>query len=146
MIDIENLPKIGERSAEDILELLARPFKPEVIRSRRVGGKDVRYLPITAVVERLNKSCNVWSFRILDREMITMLLNRWDDQAKKSQPRETMVFTVVGELTIPELGTRCGLGVQAVDPGSGEDLLKGAPADALKKAAGLFGLWQPPLD
>jgi hypothetical protein len=82
MIDIENLPKIGERSAEDILELLARPFKPEVIRSRRIGGKDVRYLPITAVVERLNKSCNVWSFRILDREMITMLLNRWDDQAK----------------------------------------------------------------
>jgi hypothetical protein len=139
-IDLEALPAIGSRSAEDILELLAKPFKPEVIRSRRIAGKDVRYLPITAVVERLNRACNSWSFRIVGHETITMMLNR------RPEPRETPVFVVTGELEIPELGVRQGLGVQAIDDGGGEDLLKGASSDALKKAAQLFGLWQPPLD
>ena len=137
-IDLEALPAIGNRSAEQIYELLAKPFKPEVIRSRRIAGKDVRYLPVSAVIERLNKSCNSWSFRIVRHETITMMLNR------RPEPRETPVFVVTGELEIPELGVRQGLGVQAIDDGGGEDLLKGASSDALKKAAQLFGLWQPP--
>jgi len=139
MIDIENLPKIGERSAEDILELLARPFKPEVIRSRRIGGKDVRYLPIAAVVERLNRATNCWDFKIVSRDRETMVLNR------RPEPRDVMVSVVIGELTIPEIGTRQAIGVQSLDDGSGEDLLKGAVSDSLKKCAQLFGV-QPPVD
>ena len=137
-IDLETLPAIGERSAEQIYELLGKPFKPEVIKSRRIAGRDVNYVPVGAVIERLNKSCNSWSFRIVSHETITMMLNR------RPEPRETPVFVVTGELEIPELGVRQGLGVQAIDDGGGEDLLKGASSDALKKAAQLFGLWQPP--
>jgi hypothetical protein len=47
---------------------------------------------------------------------------------------------VVGELMIPELGSRQAIGVQALDDGSGEDLLKGAASDSLKKCASLFGV------
>jgi len=137
-IDLETLPAIGERSAEQIYELLGKPFKPEVVKSRKIAGRDARYLPIGAVVERLNKATNTWSFRIVSHETITMMLNR------RPEPRETPVFVVTGELEIPELGVRQGLGVQAIDDGGGEDLLKGASSDALKKAAQLFGLWQPP--
>ncbi len=144
MIDIENLPKIGSRSAEQIYELLGKPFKPEVIRSRRIAGRDVNYVPVGAVIERLNRACNRWSFRIVEHETITMRLNRWNDELKRSEPRDVSVFTAIGELEIPELGTRQAIGVQAIDDGGGEDILKGASSDALKKAAQLFGLWQPP--
>jgi len=138
MIDLENLPAIGSRSAEDVLQLLGKPFKPEVIRSRKIAGRDVNYVPVGAVIERLNKSCNSWSFRIVSHETITMMLNR------RPEPRETPVFVVTAELEIPELGIRQAIGVQAIDDGGGEDLLKGASSDALKKAAQLFGLWSPP--
>ena len=143
MIDLETLPAIGNRSAEQILELLARPFRPELIRSRKIAGRDCRYLPVSAVVERLNRACNTWGFRIVSHETTPMMLSRWDDETRKSQPRETPVFTVVGELEIPELGARQALGLQALDPGGGEDLLKGASSDALKKCAQLYGMWQP---
>ena len=137
-IDLETLPAIGKRSAEQILELLARPFRLEVIRSRKIAGRDVRYLPVSAVIGRLNKSCNTWSFRIVRHETITMMLSR------RPEPRDVPVFVVTAELEVPELGTRQAVGVQALDDGGGEDLLKGASSDALKKAAGLFGLWSPP--
>ena len=137
-IDLEALPAIGNRSAEDILQLLAKPFKPEVIRSRRIAGRDVNYVPVGAVIERLNKSCNTWDFRIVNRDRETMVLNR------RPEPRGVMVSVVIGELTIPEIGTRQSIGVQAIDDGGGEDLLKGAVSDSLKKAAQLFGMWSPP--
>lgn len=47
---------------------------------------------------------------------------------------------VTGELTVPEIGTRQAIGVQALDEGSGEDLLKGAGSDSLKKCNSLFGV------
>lgn len=50
------------------------------------------------------------------------------------------VSAVVGELKIPELGTRQAMGVQALDGGSGEDLVKGTGSDALKKCRSLFGV------
>jgi hypothetical protein len=143
MIDLENLPEIGNRSAEQILELLARPFRPELIRSRKIAGRQIQYLPTGAVVERLNRATNAWSFRIVDRRFEALMLSRWNEEQRKSEYREVQVYTVVGELEIPELGARQGLGVQALDPGGGEDLLKGASSDSLKKCAQLFGMWSP---
>jgi len=142
-IDIGNLPEIGSRSASDILELLGKSFRPELIKSRRIGGKDVRYLPVAAIIERLNRAANSWDFRIVSHETRPMMLNRWNDELKRSEARSVDVFVVVGELEIPELGTRQAIGVQSLDDGSGEDLLKGAVSDSLKKAAQLFGV-QPP--
>lgn len=141
---IENLTQItptGERSPEEILELLGRRFRPEAIQQRKIGGgRQVSYLPVSAVIERLNKACNTWSFRIVSRDRELMQLNRWNEQTRRSEPRDVPVSIVVGELEIPELGKREAIGVQALDDGSGEDLLKGAASDSLKKCASLFGV------
>ena len=135
------LAPIGERSPELILELLGRRFRPDAIKQRKVGGgRQVAYIPVEAVIERLNKACNTWHFRIVSRERETMILNRWNDATRKSEPKEVSVSVTTGELEIPELGIRQAIGVQALDDGSGEDLLKGAGSDALKKCASLFGV------
>jgi hypothetical protein len=123
-----------------ILDLLGRRFRPEVIQERKIGGRQVAYVPVAAVIERLNRACNTWNFRIVSRERDTMILNRWNQETRQSAPREVSVSVVVGELTIPEIGTRQAIGVQALDDGSGEDLLKGAASDSLKKCASLFGV------
>ena len=141
MSEPNQLAPIGERSPELILELLGRRFRPDAIKQRKVGGgRQVAYIPVEAVIERLNKACNTWNFRVVARERETMILNRWNDATRKSEPKDVQVSVVTGELEIPELGTRQAIGVQALDDGSGEDLLKGAGSDALKKCASLFGV------
>jgi hypothetical protein len=139
-LDVQNLAPVGQRTTEDIIDLLGRRFRPEVVQQRKIGGRDVSYVPVSAVIERLNRACNTWDFMIVSRHRETMVLNRWNEATRKSEPRDVMVSVVIGELTIPELGSRQALGVQALDDGSGEDLLKGAASDALKKCASLFGL------
>ncbi len=126
------------RSAEEIRQLLARPFRPDVIRSRKIAGRQIQYLPTGAVRERLNRATNTWSFRIVDRKFEALMLSRWNEEQRKSEYREVQVYTVVGELEIPELGVRQAIGLQEMDEGSGADLLQGAASDALKKAARLF--------
>jgi hypothetical protein len=123
-----------------ILDLLSRRFRPELIQQRKIGGRQVSYVSVSAVIERLNKATNTWHFRIVSRERDTMILNRWNAETHTSEPRDVSVSVVVGELTIPEIGTRQAIGVQALDDGSGEDLLKGAASDSLKKCASLFGV------
>ncbi len=136
----QNITPAGQRSADEILDLLGRRFRPEVVQTRKIGGRQVSYLPVSAVTERLNKACNSWNFRIVSRDRELMQLNRWNEATRRSEPREVQVSIVVGELTIPELGTRQAIGVQALDDGSGEDLIKGAASDSLKKCASLFGV------
>jgi len=143
VIDLDHLPEIGNRSADQILELLGKPFRPDVIRSRKIAGKQVQYLPIAAVRERLTRACNTWSFRIVDRRFEPLMLSRWNEAHRKSEYREIQVYTVVGELDIPELGIRQAIGLQEMDEGSGADLLQGAASDALKKCAKLFEMWSP---
>ncbi len=139
-VDIDALAPVGQRSADDVLDLLGRRFRPEVIQQRKIGGREVSYVPVAAVIERLNRATNSWHFRIVSRDRETMVLNRWNESTRKSEPREVPVSVVIGELEIPEIGTRQALGVQALDDGSGEDLLKGAGSDALKKCASLFSV------
>jgi hypothetical protein len=140
MADTEPLAPIGQREPEMILDLLGRRFRPEVVQRRKIGGREVAYVPVAAVIERLNRACNTWDFKIVSRDRDTMILNRWNQETRTSEPREVSVSVVVGELTVPEIGTRQAMGVQALDDGSGEDLLKGAGSDSLKKCASLFGV------
>ncbi len=140
MADTETLVPVGQREPEMILDLLSRRFRPELIQQRKIGGREVAYVPVGAVIERLNRACNTWNFRIVSRDRETMVLNRWNQDTRQSAPREVSVSVVVGELEIPEIGTRQAIGVQALDDGSGEDLLKGAASDSLKKCASLFGV------
>jgi hypothetical protein len=140
MADAETLVPVGQREPEMILDLLTRRFRPELIQQRKIGGREVAYVPVGAVIERLNRACNTWNFRIVSRDRETMVLNRWNQDTRQSVPREVTVSVVIGELEIPEVGTWQALGVQALDDGSGEDLLKGAASDSLKKCASLFGV------
>src|SRR5690606_22229652 len=103
---------------------LGKPFPKTAIKQRRGGGgKSLSYVETHTVIHRLNSATNGdWSFHIRDVQ--------WRND----------VLMVQGELTIPGLGTRSGFGVQQVVERAGEDLVKGAASDALKKCATLFGV------
>lgn len=139
-VDMQNIAPAGQRTAGDMLDLLGRRFRPELIQQRKIGGRQVAYVPVMSVIERLNRACNSWHFRIVSRDRETMILSRHNEDTRTSEPREVSVSVVIGELEIPEIGTRQAIGVQALDDGSGEDLLKGAASDSLKKCASLFGV------
>ena len=106
-----------------ILQKLGEPFPRNAIKSREgAGRKRFDYIEAHTCIHRLNTVAGAWDFRIVNVEWRADLL------------------IVQGELTIPGLGTRTGFGVQKVAPNAGEDLVKGASSDALKKAATLFGV------
>jgi hypothetical protein len=134
-VDVNSLADIGERSAEDILELLAKPFRAEVVQTRRIAGRDVSYVPIAVVVNRLNRAAGAWTWRVVSVTTESMPLTR------KGELVDVPVVVVVGALEIAGLGVREGVGT-AVAEGT-EDAAKSAASDALKRAASLFGV---PLD
>ena len=107
----------------DIREL-TKPFGPEALETRAgPSGRSFTYVATHAVINRLNRACHYqWDFRITDQHF----------------EGDTLVCR--GELTIPGLGTRAQVGVQKIAPNGGEDLLKGAASDCLKKCASLFGV------
>ncbi len=131
-VDIRALPDISERSPADVLELLAKPFRPEVIQTRQIAGRSVAYVSITAVVERLNKAAGSWTWRVVSISTESMPLTR------KGELVDVMVSTVVGALEIPGLGVREGVGTAPCE--GTEDASKSAASDALKRAASLFGV------
>src|SRR5690554_1694146 len=49
-------------------------------------------------------------------------------------------LVVFGELDIPGVGIRSGIGVQMIEDNAGEDVMKGAMTDCLKNCAKYFGL------
>ena len=110
------------------LKKLTEPFPRTAIKSRTGGGgKKLDYIEGHTVIHRLNDATgNHWSLEL--RALDTMQLGS-----------RTLLRAHVA-LTIPGLGTREHIGVQAVDERGGEDLVKGAVTDALKKSATLFGV------
>lgn len=107
----------------DILKKLGEAFPPTAIKQRDGGrGRRFDYIETHTCIHRLNGAAVSWDFYIRNTE--------WHND----------LLIVHGELTIPGLGTRSGLGVQRVMDNAGEDLVKGAASDALKKCATLFGV------
>lgn len=106
------------------IEKLTRPFPKNAIKRREgARGRVFDYVETHTVIHRLNEATdNCWDFRITHQDWRGDLL------------------IVTGELSIPGLGTRTGTGVQKISDGGGEDLVKGAASDCLKKAATLFGV------
>lgn len=113
-----------DKTPAEMLDALGKPFPRTAIKQRKGGGgKSLSYVETHTVIHRLNTATNGdWSFHIKDVQ--------WRND----------VLMVQGELTIPGLGTRSGFGVQQVVERAGEDLVKGAASDALKKCATLFGV------
>lgn len=117
---------------DQIREMLNEPFDESQIRYRQGAyGRSLAYLDGPTVYDRLNRATNSWSFEIS---------KSYFDYTEDKQGNRTRVMVVEGHLTIPELGTRAGTGVQVLSPGSGEDMFKGARTDAIKNAASLFGV------
>lgn len=106
------------------LNRLTMKFDRSAIKQREGGGgKKLDYIETHTCIHRLNDATdNQWDFEIVDLR------------------KEDNLYICLGKLTIPELGTRMGIGVQAVINSKQEDLVKGAASDALKKAATLFGV------
>lgn len=107
------------------LQKLTRSFPQEAVKQRVIGGGfKADYVDGATVIRRLNEATdNRWDFTV-DRYWI-----------------ENGVSLALVTLTIPDLGSRQHIGVQAVNERSGEDAMaKGAITDALKKAATLFGV------
>jgi hypothetical protein len=107
-----------------ITEKLMEPFPPQAIKTRQGGGsKRLSYVEGHTVIHRLIAATgNQFDLRVL------------------SVDQKGDLMTALVELTIPGLGSRQHMGVQKIAPNAGEDLVKGAITDAMKKAATLFGV------
>lgn len=119
---------------QTLLQALGKPFPKEAVKTR-VGGGGAKfdYVAGYTVIHRLNDATGgQWSWHVKSFEFRPAGTDRYG--------KEVSLVVVTGELTIPGLGTRAGIGVQKVTENGGEDLVKGASTDALKKAATLFGV------
>lgn len=115
----------------EALRVLSEPFSPDAIKTRAGGGgKRLSYVEAHTVIRRLNRLHEfglTWDWAVTH-----------EDVKKLGEGEDLMV--VRGVLSIPGMGSREGYGVQRISARGGEDLVKGASSDALKKAATLFGV------
>lgn len=127
----ESTPPV-DRTPTYVASLLKRPFAPTVIKQRQIAGRNVDYVSIDAVVDRLNRAAMDWHWQITDVRIITMPIKRREGIA------DMPVAQVIGTLTINGLGSRQGIGTSPCE--GTEDATKAAASDALKRAAYLFGV------
>lgn len=125
---------------KNIIDALSKPFGPELIKQRKVGRRQVDYVGGESYIARLNEATPEWSFRIIRDELRTLMVNRWDDAQRKSVPTPVPCQMIHAELEIPGVGTRAGIGVQLIEDGAGEDVVKGALTDAFKNCCKYFNL------
>lgn len=106
------------------LQKLTQPFPKQAVKQRDGGsGRRFDYVEAHTIIHRLNEATgNNWTFEVVSLE--------WRND----------VLIALGRLELPGHGSRMGIGVQKVSERGGEDLVKGAASDALKKAATLFGV------
>lgn len=103
-----------------ILQALGEPFPRSAVKQKPGGGgKRLDYVEGHTVIRRLNATAPGWDWIIRGMDWRADMLVVW------------------GDLTIPGLGTRSGIGISENMKG---DVVKGASTDALKKAATLFGV------
>lgn len=137
----DRTPTPDPDTLDGIRAALERDFDPSMIDTRKIGGgRQVTYLTGSAVISRLNHAAPEWSLRVVERWKETLDVNRWNEQERKTELVERDCSCMIVEMTIPGLGTRTGLGVQVLEPGGGEDPLKGVLTDATKNAAKQFGV------
>jgi hypothetical protein len=108
--------------------ILRKPFPPELVKQRQgQGGKTLNYIPTPAVIARLNEGCEVWSFEIIEHQVL-------EDEV-----------VVIGKLTADGIIKMAFGGSSLTRDRNGKcvsvaDDLKSAGSDALKKAASLLGV------
>ena len=116
-----------------IYSQLTEPFPQEMERSLNKGGTNLTYIPISEVINRLNKILGVenWSFTV----------KNWQQLGNSIVAQVSVVATISGNIV-----TRDGVGGQKIkmtkqgDPVDIGDEVKGAVSDALKKAVQTLGV------
>lgn len=116
-----------------IYSQLTEPFPQEMERSLNKGGANLTYIPVSEVINRLNKILGVenWSFTV----------KNWQQLGNSIVAQVSVVATISGNIV-----TRDGVGGQKIkmtkqgDPVDIGDEVKGAVSDALKKAVQTLGV------
>jgi hypothetical protein len=122
--------------SNEILKQLSEPFAPEMERTMSKGGTRLTYIPVSEVINRLNKVIGVdaWSFQVISC------------QRDMSDPdfivaHVTLTATIDGKSI-----SRDGIGGQKIKRTKKDEIVdlgdefKGAVSDALKKAAQTLGI------
>lgn len=130
--DMPEATPLAERTPDQVADLLERRFHPSVMKEKPVDGKLIRYVDIGTVIDRLNKAAPVWHWKVTGIQIHTMPIKRKDELVV------TPVIHVTGELVIPGLGARQGIGTAPCE--RSEDSGKIAESDAIKRAATMFGV------
>jgi Rad52/22 family double-strand break repair protein. len=115
-----------------ISDALGVPFPRSAIQTH--PQTKLSYVAGHTYIHRLNDATkNTWDWKIVRQD--------FHPYGATGKGNARLLITVIGELTIPGLGTRAGMGVQVVTADTGgEDMWKGAMTDAIKAAAKLFGV------
>lgn len=117
----------------NIYSQLTEPFPQEMERSLNKGGANLAYIPISEVINRMNKVLGVenWSFTV----------ENWQQLGTSIVAQVSVVAKIDGNTV-----TRDGVGGQKIkmskngDPVDIGDEVKGAVSDALKKAVQTMGV------
>jgi hypothetical protein len=117
---------------KSISDKLGEPFPKSAIKTHPQNR--TQYVEGHVYIHRLiDATDNTWDFKIVRQD--------FHPYGKTSSGNARLLITVIGELTIPGMGTRSGMGVQVVTAETGgEDMWKGALTDAIKTASKLFGV------
>lgn len=123
---------------QTITGALMKPFTSHAIKTRT--GTGWKYVDAQTVIRRLiSATDNTWDWDVHSIEYRPY--GKTEIKPDGSGGNDRTLIIVRGRLTIFGLGTRSGVGVQVVTSEvGGEDLWKGADADALKNAAKNFGV------
>ena len=117
----------------NIYSQLTESFPPEMEKRLNKGGANLVYVPISEVINRMNKVLGVenWSFTV----------KNWQQLGTSIVAQVSVVATIAGNTV-----TREGVGGQKIkmskngDPVDIGDEVKGAVSDALKKAVQTLGI------
>lgn len=117
----------------NIYSQLTESFPPEMVKQLNKGGASLAYIPISEVINRMNKVVGVgnWSFTV----------KSWQQLGNSIVAQVSVVATIDGNVV-----TRDGVGGQKIkmskqgEPVDIGDEVKGAVSDALKKAVQTLGI------
>lgn len=115
----------------EMLAELRKPFPPEALEVKKIQGKAFTYINHSAVTTRLLRVTEgSYSFTIISDQFVP-----WGENEKGP----IFVHLVHGRITIGQEHWD-GQGVATIYPNAGEDMLKAAASDALKKCVTRIGV------
>jgi hypothetical protein len=126
------------KSRDETRMLIEAPFDPSVVSKNTRGFNAVGHEEYTKRLIEATDNCFDFEVEppIIIKEGQVIIKDRNDS----SKSYEAPVAIATGHLTIPGFGRRGGWGVNAIQFNQGEDAIKGATSDLLKRCCMLFGM------